>query len=290
MRIPSCAMSTCGTNAGTRTSFFALIRSLRRTEYDHIINCQRFFSTGLMMVLACGKEKIGFDKNPLSLFFTRSVKHEIPSGHSKESGHGIHEVDRLNALIAHLTDASRPLPKLYPDQEARDDAERLLYQFTENQGRYVCIAPASVWFTKQWPEAKWVELIKAPSHGHARLPHRRTERWCTLQRIIRAAGRGDRYSREGDPTEQRRADARRRDELRERQRPAPHRQRHERPGDSRLLQHRAKPSVSVRYARTGALWRPRRNWIAGHAGCMGKACPKGHFRCALGIDVQAVRS
>jgi heptosyltransferase-2 len=39
-------------------------RCFARPKYDHIINCQRFFSTGLMTVLARGKEKIGYDKNP----------------------------------------------------------------------------------------------------------------------------------------------------------------------------------------------------------------------------------
>jgi heptosyltransferase-2 len=136
-------------------NLLSLIAELRKTEYDHIINCQRFFSTGLMTVLARGKETIGFDKNPLSLGFSRSVKHTI--------GDGRHEVDRLNDLIAHLTDGTRPLPRLYPTPQARADAERLVFQHTEGQGRYFCIAPASVWFTKQWPEAKWVELIKSLS-------------------------------------------------------------------------------------------------------------------------------
>jgi len=169
-------------------NLFDLIGELRKTEYDHIINCQRFFSTGLMTVLARGKEKIGYDKNPLSLFFTRTVKHVI--------GDGRHEVDRLNALIAHLTDALRPLPKLYPDKEARDDAERLIYQFTENQGRYICIAPASVWFTKQWPEAKWIELIKAlPKELHVFLIGSPSDgALCT--RIIWAVGRGHDLSEE----------------------------------------------------------------------------------------------
>jgi heptosyltransferase-2 len=26
---------------------------------------------------------------------------------------------------------------------------------------YICIAPASIWFTKQWPAPKWIELINA---------------------------------------------------------------------------------------------------------------------------------
>lgn len=161
---------------GKTRDLFRLIGELRTAEYDHIINCQRFLSTGLMSALARGKEKIGYDKNPLSFLFTRKVKHVI--------GDGRHEVDRLNALIARFTDDKRPLPRLYPAEEARAEARPFM------QGAYVCIAPASVWFTKQWPEAKWTALIKA-------LP---TDRRVLLigapgdaplcQRIAQAAGRG----------------------------------------------------------------------------------------------------
>jgi heptosyltransferase-2 len=171
-----------------------LIRELRRTEYDHIINCQRFFSTGLMTVLARGKEKIGYDKNPLSIGFTRSVKHEISAplrrAQRDNAGEIVHEMDRLNALIEHLTDGSRPMPQLYPTPEARADAERLRLQYTEGEGRYVCIAPASVWFTKQWPEAKWIELIKAlPQDLHVFLIGAPSD-GPLCQRIIKGAGRG----------------------------------------------------------------------------------------------------
>ena len=151
---------------GKTRALFKLIGALRKTEYDHIINAQRFFSTGLMTVLARAKEKIGYDKNPLSFFFTRRVKHVI--------GNGRHEVDRLNALIEHLTDASRPLPRLYPSDTDRRAAHAHIsttrpasagwahgHNLSRPSGmKYVCIAPASVWFTKQWPEAKWIELIK----------------------------------------------------------------------------------------------------------------------------------
>ncbi|MGV3636251.1 MAG: glycosyltransferase family 9 protein [Flavobacteriales bacterium] len=173
---------------GKTRALFRLIRQLRQTRYDHIINAQRFFSTGLMTVLARGKEKIGYDKNPLSFLFTRTVEHVI--------GDGRHEVDRLNALVAHLTDGSRPWPRLYPTSEARAVAERLVYQYTEGQGPYVTIAPASVWFTKQWPEHKWVELIKAlPVDMHIFLIGAPSD-GPLCQRIIKAAGRGHDLSEE----------------------------------------------------------------------------------------------
>jgi heptosyltransferase-2 len=148
-----------------------------------------------MTVMARGKEKIGYDKNPLSIGFTRSVKHVIgdPSTPLRAT---VHEMDRLNALIAHLTDGTKPMPRLYPTPEARADAERLRFQFTEGEGRYVCIAPASVWFTKQWPEAKWIELIKAlPQDLHVFLIGAPSD-GPLCQRIIKAAGRGHDLSEE----------------------------------------------------------------------------------------------
>ncbi len=152
-------------------NLFRLISTLRNERYDHVINCQRFFSTGLMTVLARGKEKIGYDKNPLSFLFTRRVKHRMPSpealrnSQERSNDAHLHEVDRLNALIEHLTDAQRPLPRLYPNTAAKDQAEFVRYRYTENEGDYVCIAPASVWHTKQWPAAKWVELIGSLPKG-----------------------------------------------------------------------------------------------------------------------------
>lgn len=160
---------------GKPKALFNLIGEMRKTEYDHIINAQRFFSTGLMTVLARGREKVGYDKNPLSFLFTRKVKHII--------GDGRHEVDRLNALIEHVADGSPALPRLYPGEKHKAEATV--------SSPYVCVAPASVWFTKQWPEAKWIELIKAlPAEQQVLLIGAPGD--VTLcERIAKDSGRGD---------------------------------------------------------------------------------------------------
>lgn len=137
-----------------------LIHDLRRTRYDHVINCQRFFGTGLMTLLCRGGERVGYDKNPLAFLFDRAVGHRIPVpaalrpyAPAIQEQHA-HEVDRLNDLIAHLSDHARPLPRLYPGPS--HEAE--IAAFTA--APYVCIAPASVWFTKQWPVEKWIALVR----------------------------------------------------------------------------------------------------------------------------------
>ncbi len=156
-------------------NLFKLITELRKERYDHVINCQRFFSTGLMTVLSRGTEKIGYDKNPLSFLFKRRVKHRI--------GDGRHEVDRLNELIAHITDKSRSFPRLYPSDKDRSAAQR--------PGSYVCVAPTSVWFTKQWPEQKWIELIgKLPGELQVYLLGAPGDA-AACARIAQGAGRGE---------------------------------------------------------------------------------------------------
>ena len=166
---------------GKTRDLFRLIGELRKVEYDHIINAQRFFSTGLMTALARGKEKIGYDKNPLSFLFSRAVKHVI--GDTSTSLSVPHEVDRLNALIEHLTDGSRPLPGLYPSSKNKAEFNA--------SGPYVCVAPASVWFTKQWPEAKWIELIKGLSTDLRVLLIGAPGDVQLCERIAKVSGRGE---------------------------------------------------------------------------------------------------
>ena len=43
---------------------------IRKTKYDLVITLQRFLSSGMLTVLSGAKTTAGFDKNPLSFFFT----------------------------------------------------------------------------------------------------------------------------------------------------------------------------------------------------------------------------
>lgn len=131
---------------GKYRQMLKLIRQLRQTRYDYIFNFQRFASSGIITVLARAKYKYGFRKNPLSWRFTQSFPHQI--------GNGMHETERNHQLIEALTDTQPARPRLYPQPVVREQVQQ--YQ----AGTYVCIAPASVWYTKQFPGEKWLELIE----------------------------------------------------------------------------------------------------------------------------------
>lgn len=123
-----------------------LLRYIRAQSYDVVINLQRFGATGLLTALSGARQTIGYDKNPFSRFFTHKGQHRIEPG--------IHEIDRNAALLVGRYDQRRVKPKLYPSEGDYAAVEPL-------QSRpYICIAPTSVWFTKQYPKEKWVDLIR----------------------------------------------------------------------------------------------------------------------------------
>lgn len=129
---------------------FNLIRSIRKEQYDVAVNLQRFAATGLLTVLSGAKTTIGFDKNPFSRFFSTSVPHQISTEHAE-----LHETNRNQLLIANFTDATPARPRLYPTPA---QYQKVAPYQTEP---YICLAPASVWFTKQFPMHQWVKLLEA---------------------------------------------------------------------------------------------------------------------------------
>jgi heptosyltransferase-2 len=128
---------------------FKVIQQIRDIEYDLVINIQRFAATGLITLFSGAKETRGFDKNPFSIFFTKRIAHIFSKGNIL-----LHEVERNFQLITDTTHTVASNPKLYPSP--MDKAAIALYTIQP----YICIAPASVWFTKQFPLIKWIEFIK----------------------------------------------------------------------------------------------------------------------------------
>jgi heptosyltransferase II len=127
-----------------------VLSQVRRIRYDWVINCQRFAASGFLTAFSKAKQTAGFRKNPFSLLFTHRIAHKI--------GNGLHETQRnlslLKPLLGYVPDNNRP--QLYP---APTDVEKAK-NMTAGYHRYVCIAPTSVWFTKQWPMHKWIALIE----------------------------------------------------------------------------------------------------------------------------------
>jgi len=131
---------------GKYRDLWRLLKIIRQRRYDKIINLQRFGATGLLTALSEAKETIGFEKNPFSRFFTHRLPHRLEPG--------VHEIDRNAGLVSWFTDEVVFKPRLYPSMADYETVKP--YQ----TGPYICVAPTSVWFTKQYPVDKWIDFIR----------------------------------------------------------------------------------------------------------------------------------
>jgi len=131
-------------------NLFQLLLEIRRAKYDTVVNCQRFASTGLLTALSGARVRAGFSSNPLSWFFTHRYAHRFD---------GSHEIQRNLSLTAFAGPDHNFKPRLYPS--AAHFARVSQYKTRA----YITISPASLWFTKQFPEEKWAEFIRGlPRH------------------------------------------------------------------------------------------------------------------------------
>jgi len=124
-----------------------LIMEIRSFCFDAVINVQRFTSSGIVTALSGAAIRSGFIKNPLSFCFTKKAEHRIDINDNPE-----HEIIRNHRLIDHLVAGGPSRPHLYPAEADIETARHWV------KGKFITISPASLWFTKQYPEHKWVEL------------------------------------------------------------------------------------------------------------------------------------
>jgi heptosyltransferase-2 len=130
---------------------FQIIKTIRLEGYDLVFNLQRFFSTGMVTAFGGAKKSVCYDKNPLSRFATDTVPH------TQGGFTGEHEVSRILRLAHFITHSKFSRPIIYPTKKDFDQVRFF--------GKYLTISPASVWFTKQLPKEKWLELMDRVGEG-----------------------------------------------------------------------------------------------------------------------------
>ena len=132
-------------------NLFQLGNEIRNEKFDCVINLQRFASTGFLTWRSGALNKIGFQENPFSFCFSSKFKHEV--------NNDLHEVNRNLELLREFVPGDFP-PRLFP-------SVRNFEKVAEYKSKsYVCVAPSSVWFTKQWPKANFIQLVKELSNNH----------------------------------------------------------------------------------------------------------------------------
>lgn len=123
-----------------------ILKNIRAQKYDAVLNIQRFATSGILTAFSGAELKVGFNKNPFSILFSRQIKHSIKTGQQ-------HEIERNQLLVEEFTDSTPFSIKLYP---SKADYARMSQYKTK---AYITISPASLWFTKQFPAEKWINFL-----------------------------------------------------------------------------------------------------------------------------------
>lgn len=126
-------------------NLFLLLKAARHIKYDEVYNIQRFGSMAFFTISSKAKLTSGFRSNLLSRLYSYSVRHLFD---------GRHEIDRNVELLKPIYGPLKAaLPRLYP----MDCISLANFGIV---GKFIVLAPGSLWKTKQWPLEMWVELCR----------------------------------------------------------------------------------------------------------------------------------
>ncbi|MEE4311246.1 MAG: lipopolysaccharide heptosyltransferase II [candidate division KSB1 bacterium] len=128
-------------------SFVSLARTLKRSGYDIGISIQSSLTSSFLMLLARIPKRAGFARQK---FLT------IPVSHKK----GMHMRDRYLTLAQPFSSESfNRETSLHISESEKKRALNILNSAAQRHAKRIGIAPGSVWPTKRWPEAYFIELV-----------------------------------------------------------------------------------------------------------------------------------
>lgn len=162
-------------NENKYLNLWKILKGIRQERFDWVINVQRFANAGMLTAFSGAQIKTGFSKNPFAFLFTEKIKHEISNG--------LHEVERNHQLIQKHTDQYFKKPRLYPSAHHFEKVKDF------KNKPYICIAPASVWFTKQYPIEGWVDFLQKLNFSGRILMIGAPSDFDLCQKIIHQSGR-----------------------------------------------------------------------------------------------------
>ncbi len=134
----------------------SFIKELRDTKYDIILDFQALLKSGILIGLAKGKRKIGFDKGMQHQEHSYIFLNERVPPVDME----IHALTRGMMLLEAIGISSNDIEyNIYISDQDRKKADDLLQQHEKKEYKtIVAINPVAKWETKLWDNAKFAKL------------------------------------------------------------------------------------------------------------------------------------
>ncbi len=146
----------------------SFIRTFRSKEYDMVIDFQGLLKSGIMVMLARGKEKIGFDKGMehaecSHFFYNRRIPPVSMEIHALTRG-----MMMVQALGVESDRVDYRLPVTNEDRRLVNDL--LSENGVLSKEKIICINPQATWETKLWDNEKFAKLSdQIQAHCEARI-------------------------------------------------------------------------------------------------------------------------
>ncbi len=139
------------------SSFFRLLKELRKSEYDAVIDFQGLIRSAFFSRLSRAPIIAGF-ANPrekaAALFYNRRIGMEIGTSHAVEKN--IRLVSSLFQISAKFPHRPAPVNDLHSSR-----AKIILKEAgLPESAPYLCIAPGARWFSKQWPPEFFASVLE----------------------------------------------------------------------------------------------------------------------------------
>ncbi|PIS36823.1 MAG: hypothetical protein COT35_09230, partial [Nitrospirae bacterium CG08_land_8_20_14_0_20_52_24] len=139
----------------TLPEMISLVRSLRRENYDEVLDLQGLFRSGLLSFLSGSSLRFGFEnaREFSPLFYNRKVR--VPNER-------IHAVDRYLLFLKEMgLEIPDPDYGLKPSDDASGFVENLLSKAGTRADRpLIVLNPNARWESKKWIAERWQELAK----------------------------------------------------------------------------------------------------------------------------------
>lgn len=123
------------------TGLLRLAKKLRASRYQRAICSHRSWRTAALLRAARIPERTGFHNASAAWMYSTQVQYRKD----------LHEVERNLQLLG---GGDWTAPRMYPGEAENQRAAELVAD-----GKWVAMAPGSIWATKRWPMEKWAELL-----------------------------------------------------------------------------------------------------------------------------------
>lgn len=128
------------------------IKQLRKKSYSKIYSPHRSLRSAYITIRLGAKETYGFDNSSFKYAFKNIVKYIQTD----------HEIKRNLELIGEIQDeiSWRIAPDIIIDDKAKNKVDEILLS-NKIDGKFIAIAPGSVWETKRYPKEYYIKVIES---------------------------------------------------------------------------------------------------------------------------------